>query len=57
MTKQAIVGFIRGLVYAAILGVTHYIETKLGSSGLVSDTVALVILGICAAIDHVIPTP
>jgi len=55
--NQAVVGFIRGAVYAAILGITHYIEASLGTSGVVSATVATVVLAICAAIDHVIPTP
>lgn len=56
--NQALVGFIRGLVYAILGTIAAFIVKNLGASGIFSASTSAIVVAIIGVIDHAfLPTP
>lgn len=56
--NQALVGLLRGLAYAIIYGVVHFLAVNLGASGVVPLAYAGIVTAVLGSVDHaLLPTP
>ena len=57
LSKKAIIGFIRGLVYALVFAGTQYVSETFNLTFLSPEQQAIIATTVVAGLDHILPTP